>query len=250
MELLKKIQKKDEVKLLKCDAVKRFIRENEHYLKRYNIDLVIKKDEDFFYFECLVQTLKNKEQFEGCFVKSYDDMIDYWQTLTYEERKRLINIDIEKVKEEMPFTVRNNQRLYLPCMNERINAIYENEMVLFELKQYNRLRFDCKDMIDQYSLTCEMVSFHFTSLQLVQLDVNGYWAYCPLSSTLYHFIDDRIAESFPFVRFQREMNELEEWLLLYQQEDEEACLKMLIEKGWISEKMTKKMTKVLERRKK
>ena len=48
MELLKKIQKKDEVKLLKCDAVKRFIRENEHYLKRYNIDLVIKKDEDFF----------------------------------------------------------------------------------------------------------------------------------------------------------------------------------------------------------
>lgn len=250
MELIKKIQKKDEIKLLKCDAVKRFIKENEHYLKRYHIDLSIKKEEDFFYFECLVQTLKNKEAFEGCFVKSYDDMIDYWQTLNYEERKRLINIDIDRIKEKLPFVVRDQQKLYLPCMNERINAIYENEMVLFELKQYNRLRFDCKDMIDQHHLTCEMVSFHFTSLELAEIDENGYWAYCPLSSALYHFVDDVICESFPLVRFQGEINELEDWISLYLKEDEEACIRMFIEKGWISEKMTRKMTKILERRKK
>lgn len=249
MEILKKIQKKDEIRLLKCDAVKRFIKDHEYFLKRYQIDLSIKEDEDFFYFECLIQTLKNKEMFEGSFVRSYDDMSDYWQTLNYEERKRMINTDIDQIKKDLPFVLRHDQRLYLPCMNEKINAIYENEMVLFELKQYNRLRFDCKDMIDASSLTLEMVRDHFTSLEYVQGDEKDYWAYCPLNHMIYHFMTDRIQETFPLVGFNGKAYELVEWIELFKK-DEDACLNMMIEKEWISAKMRHKAIKEQERRKK
>lgn len=249
MEILRKIQKKDEIKLLKCDSVKRFIRENELYLKRYKIDFSIKKEEDFFYFECLIQTLKNKEAFEGSFVRAYDDMIDYWQTLNYEERKRLINIDIDKIKKDMPFVQRDGRRLYMPCMNEKINAIYENEMVLFELKQYNRLRFECKDMIDTDHLTLEMVLFHFTSLAFVKGSEDDYWAYCAVNHALYHFKFGRIEETFPLVLYNKEASELAAWIELYEK-DKEASLAMLIEKDWISPKMKHKAVKELERRKK
>lgn len=44
MELLNKIRKNDSIKLLKCDSIKKFIKENSIYLNRYNITLPIKKD--------------------------------------------------------------------------------------------------------------------------------------------------------------------------------------------------------------
>ena len=87
MELLKKLIKIDEEKLLKNKQIKQNILNHQIYLNRYKIEKTQKTELDYFYTEALIQTLKNKEIFEGSFVKSYDDMYDYWQTLNYEERK-------------------------------------------------------------------------------------------------------------------------------------------------------------------
>lgn len=246
MELLNKIRKNDSVKLLKCDVVKKFIKENGFYLNRYNITLPIKHDEDYFYFEVLIQTLKNKEVFEGSFVKSFDDMYDYWQTLTYEEKKRMINTDLEKSISELKYVIKNEQKYYLPVMNDKINSIYENEMVLFELKQYNRLRFDCKDMIDKNKIDLPMIKYHFTSLEYILGNDNDYWCYCKVNHLIYHFVNSIIVEIFPIIEFNGNIDELIEFINLYQN-DEISCIKMLIDKKWISEKMIKKMTKKLER---
>lgn len=250
MELLKKVQKNDRCKLLKCDFVKKYIKENSLYLNRYKITCPIKKEDDFFYFEALIQTLKNKEIFEGAFVKAYDDMIDYWQTLTYEERKRLVNADLEKTIATLPYVQSEQQKLYLPCMNDKINVIYEKEMVLFELKQYNRLCFDCKDMIDKSNVTFDMVKSNFVSLNYVQGDQNDYWCYCKINHTLYHFNHTLIMDSFPIVNFNGEVHELCEFIQFYENKDEESSIHLLINKDWLSDRMKKKVIKQIERRKK
>lgn len=249
MELLKKIQKNDEIRLLKCDEVKRFIKNNDIYLKRYKLEYSIKRDEDFFYFECLIQTLKNKEAFEGCFVKAYDDMIDYWQALNYEERKRLINIEIDQIKKNMNRVIKENQSFYLPCMNEKINRVYDQEMVLFELNQYNRLRFDCRDQIEVYHLNFEMIQAHFTSLQLVKGNEDDYWAYCPINHTLYHFVLNRESDKFTFIGFNGHLSEFWDFIDFFEEGDEDGCLLIMIKNEWISQKMIQKMEKILERRK-
>lgn len=248
MELLNKIRKNDWMKLLKCNEIKKFVKENSIYLTRYNISLPIKTDIEYFYFEALVQTLKNKEVFEGSFVKSFDDMFDYWQTLTYEEKKRMINADLEKNIKDLKCIRLNDRKYYLPVMNDKINAIYENEMVLFELKQYNKLRFDCKDMIDKYEITLPMIQSSFTSLEYIQGEELDYYCYCKVNHLIYHFVNSKIVEVFPILGFNGNIEELKEFLVLYQT-DEIACIQLLMDKKWISEKMIKKMIKILERRK-
>lgn len=249
MELLNKICKNDSIKLLKCDVVKKFIKENSIYLSRYNITFPIKKDDDYFYFEALIQTLKNKEVIEGSFVKSYDDMYDYWQTLTYEEKKRLINADLQKNIQNLKYVGFNDRKYYVPVFNDKINSIYEKEMVLFELKQYNKLRFDCKEMIDHSMVTLPMIQYHFTSLEYIQGNDSDYWCYCKVNQLIYHFVKSKIEEVFPLVGFNGDVHELNEFITLYH-DDEISCIQFLIEKKWISERMIKKMTKIIERRKK
>ncbi len=54
MEVINKLRKKDTISLLKTSYVKSFIKENSYLLSRYKINLPIKKDDDYFYFESLV----------------------------------------------------------------------------------------------------------------------------------------------------------------------------------------------------
>lgn len=246
MEKLQKIKKHDSIQLLKCSKVKKFIKESQVYLQRYKIEQKIKNDQDFFYLECLITTLKNKESFEGTFVKIYDDMIDYWQTLNYEERKRLVNVDMESTINQLPYVLRNNEKYYLPCFNAKMNAIYRTEMVLFELKQYNRLRFDCKDLIEPITIDLEIVHSKITSLTYIGGESNDYYAYCEMNHQIYHFVKNEIVDSFPVCQFNGEAHELTELVSLLN--DEDACVSFLIEKNWISEKMNKKMLKKLKMR--
>lgn len=244
MEKLQKIRKHDAIQLLKCPQTKKFIKENQVYLQRYKVDHKIKKDEDFFYLECLITTLKNKETFEGAFVKTFDDMIDYWQTLNYEERKRLVNVDIDKTIEQLPYVIKNNEKHYLPCFNQKMNAIYRTEMVLFELKQYNRLRFECKDLIERIPIDLDIIQSNITSLRYISGESNDYYAYCAINRTIYHFVKNEISDCFPVCQFNGEVSGLKELIPFFC--DEDACIRFLIEKNWISEKMIKKMSKKLK----
>ena len=248
MELLKKLMKIDEVKLLKNKQIKQNILNHQIYLNRYKIEKTQKTELDYFYTEALIQTLKNKEIFEGSFVKSYDDMHDYWQTLNYEERKKLINVDINKSIENLPFVLRDDGKYYLPIFNDKINKIYETEMVLFELKQYNKLRFDCKEMIDKDTLPLECIKYNFTSLKYIDGNDNNYYAYCELNKTLYHVINNQYIEQFTFENC-NSINDIYLFVQIYESKDEEQCLKFILNNELTSSKVLKKINKKLERRK-
>ena len=248
MELLKKLMKIDEIKLLKCKEVKQNILNHQIYLNRYKIDKTQKTEKDYFYCEALIQTLKNKEIFEGTFVKSYDDMIDYWQTLNYEERKKLINVDILEAIKDLPYVIKENEKYYLPLMNNKINKIYEHEMVLFELKQYNRLRFDCKEMIDKKELNLDCIKYKFTSLIYIDGNEDNYYAYCPINKTLYHVKNHEFKEQFTFVNCEN-LNDLYLFIQIYESNDEDQCLHYIVNKKLGSDKLNKKIIKKLEKRK-
>lgn len=240
--MIEQYLKHDMQDLLKCHEVKDYIKKNRFLLERYSISLPIKNENDFFYFESLVFTLKNKEKLEGVFVSTYDDMIDYWQTLTYNERKRLMNIEIDRALQEMEYVESNGKINYVPCFNDRINEIYKNEMVLFELKQYHRLRFDCKDMIDKNCIDLNMVKSGILSLDYIMGEFLDYWAFCSINKVLYHFKNDKIIQMIPLVNFEENLSELTS-LIEKINESEEIGLMFLIEKHWISEKAIKKVTK-------
>ena len=248
MELLKKLIKIDEEKLLKNKQIKQNILNHQVYLNRYKIDQTQKTELDYFYTEALVQTLKNKEIFEGSFVKSYDDMYDYWQTLNYEERKKLINVDINNSIIDLPYVLKDNEKYYLPIFNDKINKIYETEMVLFELKQYNKLRFDCKEMIDKTYLPLECIKYNFTSLKYIDGNDNNYYAYCEINKTLYHVVNNKYIEQYTLVNCNN-INDLYLFTQILESKDEEQCLNFILNKELASSKVLKKICKKLERRK-
>lgn len=244
-KLINKIKKHDSIQLLKTSYVKRVIQESSIILKRYQIKETIKSDIDFFYLECLILTLQNKELFEGAFVKTFDDMIDYWQTLNYEERKKLVNIDINQAISELKYVDVDGVKMYLPCFNEKVNSIYRTEMVLFELKQYNRLRFDCKDLIERNCINIDTIRSNVTSLEYIDGSSEDFWAYCAINHQIYHFIHNEITNVFPIIEFNGEVSELKEIISLF--DDNEKLIDYLLEKNWISEKIMKKINKKLKR---
>ena len=246
MNLLKKLIKIDEEKLLKNKQIKQNILNHQIYLNRYKIEQSQKNELDYFYTEALVQTLKNKEIFEGSFVKSFDDMYDYWNTLNYEERKKLINVDINKSIQNLPYVLKDNEKYYLPLFNDKINKIYETEMVLFELKQYNKLRFDCKEMIDKFNLPLDCIKYNFTSLKYIDGNENNYYAYCEINKTLYHIVNNNI-EQFTFINC-KDINDLYLFIKIYEANDEQQAMNYILNKELASSKVLKKITKKLEKR--
>lgn len=245
--MLDKIYKHDAISLLKNKEVKKKIRDNAAFLKQYNFSLSMKEDTDFFYFECLLLTLRNKEVFENSFIATFDDMIHYWQTLNYAERKHLVNVDIHQAIQDLKYVDHQGERFYLPCMNNKMNRIYLNEMVLFELKQYNRLRFDCKDMIDKMVIHYEMVRDGFTSLLLVKGNEENFWAYCSINKQLYHFVNLEVVEKVVLVNCDDQLDTLIDFMDVYENHDEVQTVAYMLEHHLISEKMEKKMKKRLKR---
>lgn len=247
MKTLNKIMKREKIELLKCKSVKTFIKENQEPFRFYKIDCPI-KDEDYFYFESLVHTIQNKETIENAFIKIFDDMRDYWQTLTYEERKKLVNIELHEKIKDLIYVPCGTKRNFLPHIDEKMNRIYEDEMVLFELKQYNALRFDFKHLIQQSQLNQEMVQYGFTSLKFIEGNQEDYMAYCPINQTLYHFKNYGIVNSLTLVGFHEAWDDLKIFIHLLRNEDENGCCSFLMDKKWVSEKSCRKIEKILKKR--
>lgn len=222
-------------KLLKYSFVKDKIKKNKDHLKSYKIDLPVKNELDYFYFEMFTTALNNKELLEAKFIDAYDDMRDYWSTLTYQQKQHLINIELLQVKENMPFIKKDEDVQYIPFFDDRMNRIYSNEMVLFELKQYNALRFDFKSQIKNKHFTQEMADPGFTCLKLIKSYDTSYYAYASCINTLFHMNKQEILHSYQF-----DTNVSDEMLIqiieYIQSDDEKNLLKYIIEYQLLNEK--------------
>ncbi len=248
-QLIKLCEKDSTKKLLKLEETKKQINEMNTLFAQCSLNLPMKTEADFFFAQLVNRSLLSKQAFETVFYKAYYDMADYWQTLNYTEKKRLVNIEIEQLKANLPYVTRGGQRAYIPIFDERMNHIYSEEMVLFELKQYERLRFDFKTLIQETCLHSDEVAAGFTSLTLISEQENGFVCWCEQNQTCYVYQNNQEKFSLPLPLCQN-TDALKAFSVLLFNEDEDGALRMIIEQGWLSEKYCRKGEKLLVKRQK
>lgn len=243
-QLVKLCEKDSSENLFKIETCKRQITSMQELFKTNKLNLTIKNDLEFFYAQFIYRCILSKQAFETVFFKSCYEMNDFWSTLNYLEKKRLINIEIDQLKETLPYVVRNDKKVYIPMFDERMNDIYRDEMVLFELKQYAQLRFEYENLIIQKTLSNDVIEQGFTDLMLIGEGENTLFCFCRLNHRLYVLEAGLIKFSLPLSQCENPM-ELMELLPILMQEDEVQALEVILNHKWLQKKALCKGEKLL-----
>lgn len=111
--------------------------------------LPLKTELDFIKASVIFRSLDNKQKLESAYILVRDGLNEFWNTLDYTERKRIVNIDMQKTMESLPsfFSKKWGCDVYISFLDERLNELYCSEMVMFELRQYNKLMLTYKEFI-------------------------------------------------------------------------------------------------------
>lgn len=245
MKMWNKIKEKEAVSILKTSYAKQMIKENQELLNHYHLKFPCNKELDFFIFEIIVFSLKNKETIENAFLKAYDAMHDYWSSLVYTEKNHLIQVELKPMYESLKALKQEDEMIYIPIFDQRLNHIYASQMNLFELKQYDRLRFDLSSISLNYQLSKSAIRFGFTSLKMIYELKEYYYAYCPLNHVVYKIQGENCLAIYGFERCSGDLAELMECMLLLEKENECALLQFLLDHHWLSEKHEKKVEKYI-----
>lgn len=244
MKELIKICEKEKTDLFRVKEVKWEIEEMQKLFKSFDRKITIKNDLEFFYAQLLKCTLVNKRKFETAFLKAFDEMADYWQSLNYQEKKRLMNVEIDKCKKELPYQIKNQQKQYLPLFDDRMNQIYSEEMVLFELKQYHNVIHDFDALLDKKINMCA-IRDHLTSLQFIEGNENCYSAFCLLNHKFYLFKDNEIVFALTLSKCNiDQIMKLAEFSTLLKQDNMLAMIDFILQEQWCSDKILKKLGKI------
>lgn len=244
MKELIKICEKERIDLFRVKEVKWEVEEMQKLFKSFQQKITIKNDLEFFYAQLLKRTLINKSKLEATFLKAYDEMADYWQSLNYQEKKRLMNVEIDKCKKELPYQIRNEQKQYLPLFDDRMNQIYSEEMVLFELKQYYNLIHQFDTLLGK-KINMYAVRDHLTSLQFIEGNENCYSAFCLLNHKFYLFKDNEIAFALTLSQCDsNQMMKLAEFSTLIKHEKMLEAIDFVLQEQWCSDKILKKLGKL------
>ncbi|MDF9825337.1 hypothetical protein M2475_001768 [Breznakia sp. PF5-3] len=190
-KVYKLLHKKYDKKFNKTSSVKEKKIEMENLFKSYNIEYKQENELSFFHNEICYQGILNKQEIERAYFEGKVLMNDFYDTLDYEEKKRLMNYEIQKVKPTLPYRMVEGKPIFIPFFDFRLNQIYENEMVLFDIKKYNYYvrRFE-NIMIDFHSLyDNQFYGNDFCSAELVYENQNQLSLYCDLTTCLY-FVED------------------------------------------------------------
>lgn len=128
--------------------VKQHVRTMQSDLRRFNLALPISHERQ--YFEALVmhQGLINKQALEQTFEDARRDLYDMWETLSFQERNRLVALKSMDVKNSLPHVVLNDDVIFIPFFDRLLNALYHKELAILELPQYFKLYKQFKDRVE------------------------------------------------------------------------------------------------------
>ena len=142
--------------------------------------------------------------------------------------------------------MRNHKQVFIPMFDERMNDIYRDEMVLFELKQYAQLRYEYASSITQKSLSTDVIAAGFTELELIGEAEDQLFCFCKLNHRLYVLSDRQALYSLSLSQCE-EPSELAELLPYLIQADERGALQLILSRRWLSEKTLRKGEKLLSK---
>lgn len=246
MKEIKAIVEKDlKETIFKHKQLKQYINDMKECLSKYQIPFLDKTDFDYFKDECIYVSIQNKEAIESAYEIAYASMYDYWNSLLYQERKRLINVDINQALEKLPSFLYQEQNIYIPMFDQRFNTLYELEMASFDLKQYMKLMKEFKMYIYPMLYGEDYIKSSFCSARFILSENQHYSMYHDISKRLYMIEEDNIAFC---ISFSKEMKE-EELLFIsaiYYQKEIHAFVEALIQLDCLHKKTKKRLMKYLK----
>lgn len=211
-----------------------------------------KKLETFFLLEIVYKGIENKQRIENAyytFMNQNEDVINY---MTYTEKQSLLNLDLQRVLETQPSFKDKKSTIFVPYLDTLINKWYLEDYQLVTLKQYS-------DYISSFPLALENINelygmqpfiSDFSSLCFLGQDEVHYYFYYSENKTVYIFNNHKIQEEFCIVdQYHDYQPKLEDVKQVVQKildtDDDKQVIEVMHEKGFLSDKGYKKMSKKL-----
>lgn len=164
--------------------------------------LELKQDNElsFFYNEIVYQGILNKRKIEKAYFEARNIMNDYYETLDYKEKVRLVSYEIHKAAENIDHVEINGEKIFIPFFDERMNEIYYDEMNLFDIKRYNRYLTDYKDIIKKDLYGRAFYIEPFCSAKVVFENDNEFTLHSKFNNALYFIKDGLLVDHLSLIR--------------------------------------------------
>ena len=247
--LVEFLNKTYDQKLENHKEYKKTLKEMKNFLTENKVTCSKSDDIDCIHYEIYVSSIKNKQHFEEVFFDTYVKMYDYWYDLTYKERKQQMNVDIDACKQDMKHFMYEEEEIFMPCFDSRMNHLYNTEIVLLDLKQYHTFIRDFEKEIKDDLYGVLPYENGFTSTQVYAQMGDSFVVYQPMVHRFYCFLHGHYTSCLSLDPKMQNIDEKELRMaaMLFLLGREEDLAQMLIESTLIPDKMKKKISKLLEK---
>lgn len=212
------------------------------------------KDEKAFFEACIhYQGLVNKLAFESVFEAQRYALLDIWNHLTYQEKNRLVHIKLNEVKDGLKyFKTQDDKVIWIPFFDRLLNALYHNDLAIFELEQYYRLYRDFKGRrtnIHDYGLLPYQSGF-IEVTPLYTRD-NAFYFYEQNFKSIFCIVDETLWTRIPLSKSVCQVHPLQKDLLVLCQAHastrEIELAQILVQSPCVDDKCKKKLEKHLSK---
>lgn len=205
---------------------------------------VDKKEFDYFENEIIYFGILTKHKIEKAYKEGRTKMFDYYEVLSYEDKKRLMNYEIGNITKDLSCFIFEDQKIFIPFFDKKMNAIYEKEMVLFDLKQYYQLTLEYEKLMENNIYGYQVYDSSFSSLNLIYVNDKDASLYSDIKKRLY-FMHNYKMEN--FITISNLDNEAYiEISKAYFKKDKEDFIQTLSKYNCIDEKVNKKLLKTIK----
>lgn len=240
-KITKLLHKKLDQNIEKNKAYKKRVQQMDALFKEESITFDEKDILVYFKKEITYRGILNKRAIENAYLEGYTKMHDYFDTLDYVEKQRLMHMEIQFVCANLTHFVYEGQAIYIPFFDVKLNSIYEKETVLFSLKQYRSLFSKYQEQMNTFNYGMHVYQSTFSSVYFVYGYANQYAIYSQELSRLY------IIEEEKGVDFISVAQMSEEYMVsiceAYFNQDRETFINELLASGNIDEKLAEKLHK-------
>lgn len=243
-KVCKMLDKKYHTSLWKQKAYKKTFKAMKERLERANITYHEKKEFAYYEAQLLCESIAIKEQFEDTFFDTYVTMFDYWKEIDYKERKHQMNVDIDRMKQNLTMFSFEDSHIYMPAISPFLNRIYENEIVLLDLKQYARFirQYDKETSVKYYGYL--PYANGFTSAVYMLGTMDDFCVYDAELNRFYRLVANECVQTLALKKGNEDSLAMckavaKAWL----EEDEMELLHQLLQSNLIDDKMKHKLQK-------
>lgn len=252
MELFKVLNKYRSPFSLHKSALYKEVEKHKQSIIREGFTYNDKKLETIFILEIVYKGIENKQKIENAyytFISQNQDVINY---MTYHEKQNLLNLDIQRVLEPQPSFKNNKDTIYVPYLDNFINQRYLEDYQLVTLKQHNDYICSYPKKIENINQLYGMQPYisDFSSLCFLGQDDVHYYFYYSENKTVYIFNDNEIQGEFCIVdqyhNYQPVLEDVKQMVkIILDTENDTQVVKVMHEKGFLSDKAYKKISKKL-----